>query len=180
MQFYTTGMGWLIKGANEDWIVEFFKNANLKAKSQFAFDIEHHLRGLDETGQQEWWNIWLKNYWDNRLKGIPSQLDDEEISKMLDWVRHLPGVFPEAVEIATKMKPVTLIRSSTLYDISESGLVERYPNELAKFFVHLGKSDTQPWFWHETWEAIDKLLEYGLQPDLDKGIREIIAKHRLN
>lgn len=180
MQFYTTGLGWLIRGANEDWIIEFFKNANLKAKSQFAFEIEHHLRGLDETGQQEWWNTWLKNYWDNRLKGIPSQLDDEEIAKMLDWVRHLPGVFPEAVEIATRMKPVTLSRSSVLYDISECGLVERYPNELAKFFVHLGKSDTQPWFWHGTWEAIDKLLEYGLQPDLDKGIREIIAKHRLN
>ena len=180
LEFYATALGWLISSADDDWITKFFRHADENAKSQFACAIEHSLRYLDESSQQEWWNTWLKDYWKNRLQGVPNTLDDVEIAGMLEWVLHLPGVFPEAVDMAVRMRTTPLSRSSVLYNINEGDLIERYPNELANFLLHLGKSEVQPWFWHRTKDAVDKLLEQNLQPDLDKGIRELIVRHSLN
>ena len=177
VEFYVAALGWLIDGANDDLITEFFKQADAKAKSQFAIAIKRRLRDLDEVKQKEWWDIWLRDYWENRLQGVPSPLDDAEIAQMLEWVMHLPGVFPEAVNVATRMCPIPITKSLALYNISESDLIKHYPNELAQLLVHFGQCDAQPWFWHGTREAVDRLLEKGLLPDLDMGLRELIVKH---
>ena len=55
-----------------------------------------------------------------------------------------------------------------------------YPGDLAKFLIHLGKQDTEPWFWLGTREAIDRLLAKGLLDDLAQGLRELIVRYRLS
>ena len=180
VEFYVTVMGWFISGGNDDWITEFFKHADEETKNQFAIAIGRRLRDLDESRQQEWWNVWLKDYWLNRLQGVPGCLDDVEIAQMLEWVIHLPGVFPEAVGVAIEMPSRTLTRSYILQDLGESELIERYPDDLAKFLVHLGRYDTSPWFWEGSWEVVDKLLAKGLRADLNQGLRELVVRHHLN
>ena len=178
VEFYVVALGWFINDANDDWITEFFKYAEVETKNQFAIAIGHRLRDFDETGQQEWWNVWLKDYWRNRLQGVPDQLDDGEIAQMLEWVFRLPGVFPEAVGMATQMPPGSLTRSYILlHDLRESEMTDRYPEDLAKFLVHLGKHETASWFWHGTRAVVDSLLAKGLPSNLDRELHELIAKH---
>ena len=180
VEFYAVALGWLISSANDDWITEFFKRSDTEMKKQFAFEIGHRLRILDEPGQQEWWRVWLNDYWSNRLQGVPCPLDDAEIAQMLQWVMHLPGVFSEAVGVATQMRQVHLTRSYILHDLGNSELTERYPDDLAKFLVHLGRNDTEPWFWLGTRQVVDKLLSVGLPDDLAQGLRELKVKHNLS
>ena len=177
VEYYSAALGWLINNANDHWITELFKHADVETKHQFAAAIYHRLRDLDESGQQEWWNVWLKDYWKNRLLGVPSPLDDAEIAQMLEWVMHLPGVFPEAVDVATRMRPVPMSQSLMLHNISESSLIDSYPNDLARFLVYLARYNAQPWLWHRTRSTVDRLLEKGLPTDLDDGLRELIATH---
>ncbi len=179
VEFYVTAMGWLINGANDDWITEFFRHADGESRNQFAIAIGHRLRDLDESRQQEWWNVWLRDYWRNRLQGVPNRLDNAEIAQMLEWVLHLPGVFSEAVGMAIQMPPETQTPSH-LHDLGESELIERYPEDLAQFLVHLGRHDTAPWFWVGTRKVVDKLLVKGLRADLDQGLRELTVKHHLS
>ena len=173
-------MGWLIDGANDQWISEFFKHADERLRNQFASAIAHRLRDLDEGRQQEWWNVWLKDYWRNRLQGVPAQLHDTEIARMLEWAIRLPGVFSEAVEVAIQMPPVPLTRSYILHDLRESELIGRYPDDLAKFLIHLGRQDNASWFWVGARETVDKVLAKGLRADLDQGLRELIVSHHLS
>ena len=177
VQFYVAEMGWLISSANDSWITEFFKYPNTEARNQFAIAIGRHLHNLDDSRRQEWWSVWLKSYWENRLQGVPCPLDDEEIAQMLEWAVHLPGVFPKAVSLAVRMRKVSLQRSMILYHISESGLIDEHPDNLAKFLIHLGQCDTQPWFWHRTGDMVERLLAKELPPDIDTGLRELIAKN---
>ena len=179
VEFYTIALGWLIECANDDWITEFFRHADEKAKGQFADAIEQRLSNLDETSQQEWWNAWLREYWANRLQGVPSPLNDAEIAGMLDWVLYLPSVLPEVVDLAVQMRTVPLSRLWASYVLRESNLIERYPNELATFLVHLGKCDTQPWFWLRLGESMERLLANALEPDLEKSIRGLMVRHGL-
>ena len=180
VEFYVAIMGWLIDGASDGWITEFFKHADVETKTHFAIAIGHRLRDLDESRQQEWWNVWLEDYWRNRLQGVPDRLDDAEIARMLEWVIHLPGVFSEAVGVATQMPPGTLTRSYILHDLRESELIERYPDDLAKFLAHLELHNTDPWFWVGAREVVDKLLAKGLRADLNQGLRELIVRHNLS
>ena len=180
VEFYVVALGWLIGSAIEDWITEFFKFADTQMKRRFALEIGHRLRTLDEAVQQEWWNVWLKDYWANRLQGVPYPLADEEITQMLEWVMDLPGVFPEAVEVAIQMRRVHLSRSYILHDLSERELTERYPDDLARLLVHLGQNDTEPWFWLGTREVVDQLLAKDLPVNLKQGLRELIIRHNLS
>ena len=179
VEFYVVALGWDINSANDDWITEFFKHADVEMKGHFAFQIGHRLRNLDEAGQQEWWRVWLNDYWSNRLQGVPVPLDDAEISEMLAWVMHLPGVFPEAVGMATRMRKAALNRSHILHRLSDGELIERYPDDLAELLIDLGKHDTNPWFWFETREAIDNLLAKELPRDTRDGLRELIIRFDL-
>ena len=180
VEFYVVTMGWLIDGANDDWITEFFKHADAEMKNHFALEVGHRLSNLDDAGQQAWWNVWLKDYWRNRLQGVPDQLDDAEIARMLEWVIHLAGVFPEAVGVAVQMPPGDLSQSHILHDLGESELIERYPDDLAKFLVHLGRHDTALWFWIGTREVVDRLLAKDLRAELNQGLSELIVRHRLS
>ena len=63
MEFYAVALGWLINGANDNWITAFFEHSDTEMKRQFASEIGHRLRILDEPGQQEWWRVWLNDYW---------------------------------------------------------------------------------------------------------------------
>ena len=176
-RFYVAEMGWVIDGANESWITEFFKYASAEGRKQFAIAIGRHLHNLDDSRRQEWWSVWLKGYWENRLQGVPRPLDDEEIAQMVEWVIHLPGVFPEAASLAVRMRKVPLERSMILYRVGESGLMDKHPNDLAKFLIHLGQCDTQPWFWHRTIDLVERLLAKELPPDIDTGLRELVAEN---
>ena len=172
---YTEMLVWSVSGPMDEWITTLFSDSTEEVRRLYAERIGFVLRSLNEDQQKGWWNTWLKGYWENRLQGVPCPLDEEEIAQMLEWVVHLPGVFPEAVILAVGMRKVPLERSMILHRISESGLIDEYPNDLAKFLIQLGQYDTQPWFWHRTREAVDKLLTKGLPPDIETGLHELIA-----
>ncbi len=81
------------KSVRDHWVRKFFQeaNGNPKVKCEFAVQIRYILRDLDQSQQQEWWNVWLKDYWKNRLQGVPCRLENGEIAEMLKWVIHLQG-----------------------------------------------------------------------------------------
>ena len=118
----------------------------------------------------------MRGYWENRLLGVPCPLDDEEVGSMLGWVVHLTEAFTEAVEVASRMRTVPLSNSLIPSDVEEANLADRYPNELAKFLLHLNKCESEPWFWMDSRGTIDNLLTKNLPADLELGLRELLAR----
>lgn len=180
VEFYVTAMAWLIRDANDGWVSRFFTHADPRAREQFASQIGRRLQNLDENAQAEWWNAWLKNYWHNRLQGVPIPLDDAEITQMLGWVVNLTGVFPEVVDTATDMRKAPIGRSLLAREIGESNLAERHPVPLSKLLIHVGQCTTEPWFWLGAGSVVNQLLEKDLPPDVEEAVRDLIAKHRLH
>ncbi|KKZ14308.1 MAG: hypothetical protein TQ37_01460 [Candidatus Synechococcus spongiarum 15L] len=180
IKLYVIAMSYLINDAKDKWICKFFRHTQKKPelRHKFTMQISHLLRNLDENSQREWWKVWLKDYWNNRLQGIPSPLENAEISIMLEkWVIHLQGVFPEAVSTAVQMNPVNLEKCSRLlHHIDQSNLIDCHPNDLARFLIHLGKSDHLPLSWKHSPNVPRKLLKKGLPEELDQELRELILK----
>lgn len=175
-KFYVEALGWLMEDGGDEWTAEFFKHANGEAKRMFALQISRSLRDLDENRQREWWERWLRTYWENRLVGVPCPLDDEEIATMLEWAVRLTGVFPEVVKVATRMRTARLDRSLILYYAGEADLADRYPSELTLFLLHLNQCETEPWFWLGVREIVNKLVPRNLPANLNLRLRELLVR----
>ena len=173
---YTALLTWFASGPADEWITKLLTHGDVEARYQFATEISGHLRSLDAARQEEIWSTWLKGYWENRLLGVPVQLDDAEIDRMLYWTTLLSAVFPEAVNVATQMRDVELQNGLVISQIGERDLVSRYPAAVAKLLIHLGKTDQKPWTWHRAKEIFEELLLSNLDGETETRVRETTAR----
>ena len=173
---YIGMLTWFTSGPADEWITNLFTHGDLAVRHQFATEVSHHLRSLGEVRQKEWWSIWLKGYWENRQLGVPTQLDDTEIETMLEWTALLPAVYPEAVDLAVRMRVVPLRRGMVIRWTGTSGMVQQHPNAVARLLIHLGQADHKSWIWHEAAEIVDELLQSNLDSEIEVSLRETVAK----
>ena len=173
---YVGMLTWFTSGPADEWITNLFTHGDSSVRHQFATEISHLLRSLGEARQKEWWSIWLKGYWENRLLGVPTQLDDTEIEAMLEWTALLPAAYPEAVDLAVRMRDVPMRRSMVIRWTGTSGVVQQHPNAVARLLVHLGRADHQPWGWHQAAEIVEELLQSNLDGEVEMSLRETVAK----
>ena len=173
---YIGMLTWFASGPADEWITNLFNYGDPSVRHQFATEVSHHLRSLGEYRQKEWWSIWLKGYWENRLSGVPTQLDDTEIETMLEWTALLPAVYSEAVDLAVRMRDVPLQRSMVIRWTGTSEMVQKQPNAVARLLIHLGKAGQQPWTWYDATAIVDELLQSNLASEIEMSLRETVAK----
>jgi hypothetical protein len=175
VEFYSALLGYYADDPPSTWIPPLFKHGGIEVQRLFASHVGYHLQGLDESEQGEWWQRWLKQYWENRLDGVPAILDAHEITRMLEWLLHLPAVFPEAVALAIRTPKVSLPHDSLLYGLRESELVQQYPEAVARLLIHIcGPESTAEASFVK--EIADKLDRTKLDPSLNKELNETLAR----
>ena len=173
---YIGMLTWFTSSPADEWITNLFNHGDLPVRHQFATEVSHHLRSLGEVRQKAWWSIWMKGYWENRLLGVPTQLDDTEIETMLERTALLLALYPEAVDLAVRMRPVPLQRGMVIRLTRSTEMVQQHPEAVAKLLIYLGKADHQPWTWHEATEIFDELLQSNLDSEIEVSLRETVAK----
>ena len=174
--FYAGMVTYFVDQPLDVWIPRFFDNAGAEDNRRFAWVLGRDLHDMDNGRQREWWERWLKRYWQSRLVGIPLPLDAGEIEAMLDWLPHLDMLFPEAVELAIQMPQTPLERNSIIYEISRGDLWSNHPQATAKLLIHVADSESPGWAWHGGKELIDRLLQLSLPNDLKAKLKEIPSR----
>ena len=173
---------WMVAHVADDpidtWIPKFFEHAGDEARGRFASQVGHHLRRMDDPRQREWWARWLKCYWAGRLDGVPRPLGDVEIRHMTGWLPALKNLFPEAVRLATRMRPVPLSFSRAIHDLRSGNRSREFPEDVARFVVHLGTEASLGPAWSSAPELISTLLENPLPDDLREALQELAARLR--
>lgn len=162
------------------WIPALFKAANEKTRARFTWSIEAFLRKLDDAAKASLWQRWLKDYWGNRILGVPQPLLVREIEGMLGWLPHLSASYSEGVAIAIHMPAVPLQHSSLIHELAESQLSMRYPEATARLLMYLSTLDAPAYIWHRGEKLISRLCASGLPQHLENGLREIAARFGFN
>ena len=178
IEAYTTMLAYFAENPLDAWIPRFFNNAGEEGRNHFALEFGRHLHGLNEERQQEWWGRWLKRYWENRLKGVPIQLDSGEIEEMLNWLPYLKGeMFREAVDLAVQMPQAPLQHGLAIYEIAQSALWQSHPEAVARLLIHLGGCDSPLYVWRPGGQKlIEKLLDSNIPQDRKKELEELRAR----
>ena len=176
IEAYVTMIGYHANNLSDEWIPKFFAHSDTKGRYIFASKVDNHLYRMDEARQQNYWQRWLKRYWQNRLDGIPKPLESDEIKRMMDWLPHLKGVFPEAVDLAIQMPKIQWNAGEMLYGLEKGDLPNTHSEAVARLMIYLGQSHSSSYARYQEKELIDKLLQSNLSSELKQELKELDAK----
>ena len=176
VRFFAGTITHFVEDPLDDWIPAFFGVADELARRCFAQDVGDLLHQANDAARREWWDRWLKRYWENRLQGVPAELSDPEAVAMLRWLRGAGPLFSDFVEIATKT-PVATYPADLFYDAAEVASWLKYPESTGRLLVHLGKQATpQPWERGDLRALISELLELDLPRGLRNELQELSTR----
>ena len=175
IRYYTDMLVYFLQEDPLDkWITALFLYGGQEARQDFAFNLSHRLQDMDEAAQQELWQRWLKQYWENRVQGVPAVLESGELENMLNWLPHLTAVFPEAIDLAIQMPmDIPLQNCRVIYEINESDLWQRYPDKVAKLVIYFWECNLPNYTWVSGRELIDKLLKQDISSEQKQKLEEI-------
>ena len=190
IKYYIYMFEYLAEDLLDRWIPTFFQYASQEQPSEteapmlfprnvqgtkdyFAAEVGSRLRKMTEAEQQEWWQRWLKRYWENRLQGKPDALDAGEIAHMLNWLPHLTLVFSEAVDLAVQMPRGPLQKCRVIATLDKSDLWRRHPGSVAELLIYLWKCNLPEYSWYLARDLIDNLLSLDISSKLKEELEEI-------
>ena len=149
------------------WLPAFFDNSTEGDRAEFAMQIGQILEKADDFQRTEWWERWLKTYWQNRLEGVPAQLTSKEVGMMLQWPKHLTPVFDDAVEFAIRM-PAARPEDMFVSHLIDADLAKAHPNGVAQLLEFVDQ-EIQPDSW--AWYNVGPIIEALQASDLDEGTK---------
>ena len=159
------------------WTPEFFKAAYDSDKRRFAWSVGDHLRGVDDAGQREWWERWLKRYWENRLQGVPVPLSEGEVAEMVGWPRCFESLFPDAVDLAVEMPGAPLEGWRVLHAMDEGDHWSSYPEATVRLLAYVAEHDASQSAWYHAQPLVEKLSSLELSEDAATQLDELRAEH---
>ena len=158
------------------WIPRLFENFTAKDRIRFASTVRFELGEMNDEEQRSWWDHWLKEYWQNRLDGIPRTLSACEVKAMLEWLPYFQGVFPEAVDYATRMPLYSIEEPDTIvYEVRATDLWSKYPDATVRLLVYLAGFESPVWTWQEARDLIENLLEQNASEASRSDLEELVV-----
>ena len=139
----------------DGWLNQFLQQTTLQERKMWASSIEQAIKQIKEPAKRKIWDIWLRDYWDRRIDGIPLPLDSEEVTLMISWVPYLGPASAEAVNRVLASPPPKLPESSFLfYELSGSEMPTQQPQPTAKLLLHVVRSGLGPRYDYQQFEDV--------------------------
>ena len=149
-----------INPVQDGWLNRFLLSVTEEERIMWASYVGEMLKGMKEPAGESAWSNWIKNYWQNRIEGIPVQLVTSEASAMIDWAVRFKESFPDAAEDVYR-SPVPKREHFFLFEeLSESDLITRHPAAMARFVLYLLRNRVAPLYY---FDPIVKIV-HGLRP----------------
>lgn len=102
------------------------------------------LKEMKPEEQKGKWDLWIKEYLENRLNGIPSEFANKETRYIVAWCLNLGDLFPESVKLLEKMHLEKVFVYSLTKEMLDSPLLDKYPEEACRFCVIVMKAEDFP------------------------------------
>ncbi|MHB1455638.1 MAG: DUF4020 domain-containing protein [Armatimonadota bacterium] len=80
-----------------NWLISFLES-DPKDRERWAECVQRSLKDLDANAIANVWHRWMDDYWERRIDGIPRELGQVEVERMMEWLPYLGPVFPHAVK----------------------------------------------------------------------------------
>ena len=137
------------------WLARFLLAVGSEERTTWAADMRDMLKGMDEGAQEAAWHNWIRDYWEQRITGVPAPLDSNEMGEMVTWCLYLKPVFPEVVEKIRESPFPTLTQTFLFWDLSKGDIPQQHPKAMGQLLRHLLASAREP-FLHS--DQVDEIV----------------------
>lgn len=139
------------------WLGKFLNTAAVEERVLWAWSIQAMLKEMKEPAVPIAWDSWIRDYWQDRLDGIPVALDPKETGPMVHWLLQLRAVFAEAVDKFCEGPAPEMNNTSRhlYYELSESDLPAKSPAATTKLLAFLLENSVAS-YWE--FEELDKIM----------------------
>jgi hypothetical protein len=128
-----------------DWLPFFVQRSRDEDVSSWTMHVAGQLRSLQPEDRSRAWSDWIANYWNMRNRGIPRPMSRDEARAIVEWSIHLPDVFDDAVDLASRT--IEAGARSVFYSELQSVLESAASTSVARLLRHVLKGEERP-FWH--------------------------------
>jgi Domain of unknown function (DUF4020) len=111
---------------------DFLPRLPEKVRGALAQGIGNFLETFTEKATGIW-NLWLREYVDSRLVGVPVALSREETEAMAEWCPDLGDAFPEAVQRITQMRLNGVSTYRIIDKLLKGPLLDLFPIESCRY-----------------------------------------------
>jgi hypothetical protein len=157
--------------ATREWVRSLTASADVTIRVAWMNQIGWHLATLPAEAVEQHWRSWMKEYWNDRLASIPTQLTTEEATAMAPWVICLTESLEEGVSLATTF-PAGLAEHSTLLDDLTNERINQAPSQVARLVSHLLRGTQTPFYYCQEIQRIVRELVNGVKAADLTAIRE--------
>ena len=169
------------------WLTALTAKASNTTRVAFIRAVAAHLSDADSDTRAAQWRKWMRAHWQNRIRGVPRDLSEEEKSALADWAPLLDDDFPEAVDLALQL-PTSLQKDSlqavhmidlTTGDGHLADLIDQHPQSLAQLIAHLLRHSNLQTAEHCSIPMTDisRELKHRLDEETFAPVREQLLRH---
>jgi hypothetical protein len=126
----------------DGWLVRFVREAPTEDRASWASHVGFRLRDLDASGKTLQWEKWIREYWANRIRGLPKRLAKGEASEMEYWPIALAPIFERVVDFVLR-GPIAKPRSYVYHELEKARALHSSPSTL-QYLRHLLQGEVEP------------------------------------
>lgn len=123
------------------WLHQFLSTSEPRDRIAWARSVGQILRGMQDEPRKALWDMWISEYWQGRLNGVPIPFDPVELGEMVEWSLFLGAAFPSVVERVCAGPAFQLDKSLIYRELDESKIPEAFPSESANMLFVLLKNE---------------------------------------
>jgi hypothetical protein len=138
------------------FLTEVIPKLSEQLRGSLAHGMSIFLKELKPEEQKGKWVLWIKEYMENRLDGIPSGFTYGETRYLVEWCLCLGDLFPEMLELLERMPLKQVFAYSLTKDMLDSPLLDKYPEEACRFCVIVMKAEDFPSLYDHLLELLTK------------------------
>ena len=118
------------------WLFEFMQVVAPDERARWADEFGRYIESLSAAGQEALWMRWLSEYWQERITGVPHQLDELERRAMVSW---LPGLRPRLAEVIDRIlaAPPATLDHFMFYRLHQARVAEENGQQIGRLLRNL-------------------------------------------
>jgi hypothetical protein len=152
-------MGIIQNPINAGFFRDFLPRLSETVRGALAQGMGNFLKASPPEKAAEIWNLWLKEYLDSRLIGVPLALSDQETKAMVEWCLPLGAVFPEVVQRVLQMRLKDVFAYGIVEKLLKSQVLESFPRETCRYVNAVLKAEDHPFLHEQHTQLHDKFKQ---------------------
>jgi hypothetical protein len=159
----------------DQWLPSFVAKTSVESRTEWASHVAFLIRSLESDAKKAQWEKWIRQYWLNRLSGVPRGIARAEAGELAAWAVSLEPVFREAVDLVVQ-GPAGRPKGY-VYDFLDKGELPLKESEsVLKLLAHILAEERRPFYaCHHALSILKKTPRKGLRHELEGVVSQLVG-----